>query len=191
MEINTAQLYPKQKQDTHLVDHSDSDINVQTSISTPQPQATESGKTTVSLSTQALTMLDIDNTQNDKTHEQKTIEYELAQKEYQAKVNSLPVDYRKMKVVKDRIDEEIKILEAEVSKIKQSITLNEEERDEKIAMLEQQIAAKSLAVIDISKEFTQKLKEQERSKQISPESATDMLKTFNSSPPEAPEAQKL
>jgi len=191
MEINTAQLYPKQKQDTHLVDHSNNDINIPTSAPTLQPQATESGKTTVTLSPQALTMLDIDNTQNDKTHEQKTIEYELAQKEYQDKVNSLPVDYRKMKVVKDRIDEEIKMLELEVSKIKQSITLNKEEMDEKIAVLEQQIAVKSLAVIDISKEFTQKLKEQERSKQISPESATDMLKTFNSSPPETPKENRL
>ena len=44
-----------------------------------------------------------------------------------------------------------------------------------------------LAVIEIGKEFAQKLKEQERSKQISPEIAADMMKTFHSSPPEAPE----
>jgi hypothetical protein len=91
-----------------------------------------------------------------------------------------------MKAIKDRINEEIKMLKAEVSKIKQSRILNEDEIKEQVGILEQQIAVKSLATIEIGKEFSQKLKEQERSKQISHESATDMLTTFNSSPPEAP-----
>ncbi|MEI6895408.1 MAG: hypothetical protein V5789_12475 [Colwellia sp.] len=69
-------------------------------------------------------------------------------------MNDLPVDYRKIKVIKDSINEEIKTLKAEVSKIKQSTTLNEDEMKQAIQILEQQIADKSLAILEIGKEFT-------------------------------------
>jgi hypothetical protein len=151
---------------------------------TSQPHVVKSGETKVILSSKALALQNIDKAESDKTYEQKTKEYEIAKQKYQETVNDLPVDYRKMKEVKDRIDEEIKMLKAEVSKIKQSTTLNEDEKEQSISVLEQQIADKVLMTLEIGKEFTQKLKEQERSKQISPESSTAMLKAFNSSPPE-------
>ncbi|MCE0555948.1 hypothetical protein [Motilimonas sp. E26] len=191
MKIHIYQQYPNANPDKGLSVHSDSDKNVKTNSSTPQSHVAESGETKVSLSSEALTILDIDKKQSNKTFEQKEIEYRLAKQEYEKKVNNLPVDYRKMKQVKDRLAEEIKILKAEVSKIKQSNTLNKEEKEQEITALEQQIASKSLTVIEISEEFAQKLKEQERSKQISPESAADMLKTFHSSPPKAPEEKRL
>ena len=188
MEIYAAQLHPNKNLDKGLHDSIDNDNDVKTNVSTPQPHIAESGKTKVTLSSKALTMLDIDKTESDKTSEQKKKEYGIAKQQYQEKVNDLPVDYRKMKVIKDRINEEIKMLKAEVSKIKQSTTLNEEEMKQAIRILEQQIADKSLATLEIGKEFSQKLKEQELSKQISPESATAILKTFNYSPPEVPVA---
>ncbi len=164
------------------------DNNVETNSSTYQfdIEEAESERATLTLSSNALSMLDFDKTQSDKTYEQKKVEYEVAKRNYQEKVNDLPADYRKMKVIKDRIDAEIKNLKAEISKIKQSITLNEEEKKQSIRVLEEQIADKSLVALEVRKEFTEKLKEQERSKQISPENATVMLKTFNSSPPEEP-----
>jgi len=185
MEIYPTQLHPNKNLDKDL--HGpDNDNNVKTNTSTHQSDVAERGKTKVTLSSTALAMLDIDNPQNDKTYEQKTKEYEMAKRQYQEKVNDLPVDYRKMKMLKDRVNEEIKMLKAEVSKIKQSTTLNEEEIKQETSILEQQIAVKSLVIIEIGQEFSQKLKEQERSKQISPKSAIDMLNTFNSSPPKAP-----
>ena len=70
------------------------------------------------------------------------------------------------------------MLKAEISEIKQSTTLNEEEIEQKISALEQQIAIKSLAILEIGKEFNKKLKQQERSRLISPETAIEMLQYF-------------
>jgi hypothetical protein len=186
MEIYAAQLHPNKNLDKGLHASIDNNNDVKANVSTSQPHVVESGETKVILSSKALALQNIDKAESDKTYEQKTKEYEIAKQEYQETVNDLPVDYRKMKEVKDRIDEEIKMLKAEVSKIKQSTTLNEDEKEQSISVLEQQIADKVLMTLEIGKEFTQKLKEQERSKQISPESSTAMLKAFNSSPPEIP-----
>ncbi|OUR62537.1 hypothetical protein A9Q74_04585 [Colwellia sp. 39_35_sub15_T18] len=166
MEIYTTQLHPNKNLDKDLHGPIDNDNNVKTNTSTHQSDVAESGKVKVTLSSTALAMLDIDNPQNDKAYEQKTKEYEMAKRQYQEKVNDLPVDYRKMKMLKDRV--------------------NEEEIKQETSILEQQIAVKSLIIIEIGQEFSQKLKEQERSNQISPKSAIDMLNTFNSSPPKAP-----
>ena len=157
--------------------------------STLQPHFSdaESEGTVLTLSSKALSMLTIEEKSSGKADEQRRAEYEVAQKKYQEKVSELPVDYRKMKVTKDRIDEEIKKLKAEIHKIEQSNTLDEKEMKQAIRIIEQQIADKSLAALEIGKEFTKRLKEQERSKQISPENATAMLKLFNSSPPAEPE----
>jgi hypothetical protein len=186
MEINAVQLDLNKNLNKVLHGSIDNDDKFKTNVSTPQSTVAENGNTKVTLSPKALTMLQIDKTQSNKTYEQKEKEYGIAKQKYQENVNDLPVDYRKMKAIKDRINEEIKMLKAEVSKIKQSRIFNEDEIKEQVGILEQQIAVKSLATIEIGKEFSQKLKEQERSKQISHESATDMLTTFNSSPPEAP-----
>lgn len=204
MEINTTHLYQNNQHriiDKDLNENKGSENKAKTSDSEFKPHIAENEETKVTLSSQALSMLYIDksrgnniqneNTQSDKTHEQKKIEYEVAKKEYQEKVNDLPVDYRKMKVIKDRFDEEIKMLKAEVSKIKQSTTLSDEEMEKQIRALEQQIMVKSLAVLDIGKEFAQRLKEEERSKSISPEKAAERLSIFTSSPPEAPEKNSL
>ena len=64
------------------------------------------------------------------------------------------------------------------------MALNKAEMEQKISSLEQQITAKSLAVIEAGKEFNQKLKEEERSQLISPENAAEMMNFFNSSPPQ-------
>ena len=190
MEVYTVQRHLNKKSDENLRDHSNNTNNVKTNTTSAQSHVIESGNTKVTLSSKALTMIDIEKSQSDKVYQQQKIEYGVAKRQYEDRVNDLPVDYRKMKMIKDRMNEEIKVLKAAVLKIKQSITLNEEEIKQKIGQLEQQIAVKSLAIVEIGKEFSQKLKEQERSKQISPESATEMLKTFHSSPPDAPE-QKL
>lgn len=185
MEINTAQLQLSKKLDKDFASSSNNETQVKSELSS-QSDISESSNIKVSLSSQALSLLDSDKIQNNKSNEQKTIDYRLAKKQYQKEVNELPVDYRKMKVAKDMIDEEIKALKAEVSKLKQSKVLDKEELEEQISLLEQQIAVKSLAVIEIGKEFTQRVKEQERSKQISSENAAEMLNIFNSSPPKAP-----
>lgn len=169
-------------------DHRD---NNKLTVSPSESYVPEKEKTKVTLSSEAFTMLDNEKAQStrsssDNTYEQKKIEYVLAKQKYQEKVNDLPVDYRKMKAIKDKMNEEIKALKEEITKIKQSSTLNDKEKEQKLKGLEEQVASKSLAVIEISKEFSQKLKEQERSKLISSESATEMLKTFNASPPEVP-----
>lgn len=204
MEINTTHLYQNNQHriiDKNLKENKGSENEAKTSDPTPQTYVAKNSETKVTLSSQALSMLDIDKSRGDniqnenppseKTYEQKKIEYEVAKKEYQGRVNDLPVDYRKMKVIKDRFDEEIKMLKAEVSKIKQSTTLSDEEMEKQIGALEQQIMVKSLAVLDIGKEFSQRLKEEERSKSISPEKAAERLSLFTSSPPEAPEKNSL
>ena len=191
MEIDTAQTHLNTFQDNSLRKHSANDTDIKLNVSIPsQTDVTSKGDTQVTLSSQALSLLAVDKSQTDKTYEQSKIEYDVAKREYKEKVNSLPIDYRKMKMVKDRINEEIKTLKAEISKIKQSRTLNEEKAEHNIAILEQQIAAKSLAIIEVSNEFTQKLKEEERNKVISSESAIDILELFNAPPPEAPKENK-
>ena len=101
------------------------------------------------------------------------------------------MDYRKMKIVKDRINQEIKDLKAEIASIEQSTILDKEEKEQAISVLEQQIGVKSSAILDIGKEFSQKLKDDERRKLVSPEMAAEMLKFFSSSPPEPPEENNL
>ncbi len=191
MEISVYTKHNYTNLDKGLSSHSDNDDNVKVNTPRSQVHVTASEETKVSLSSQALTMLDIDKAQNNKTFEQRTIEYKVAKQQYEKKVSSLPVDYRKLKEVKDRLTEEVQRLKAEVLKVKQSNTLNKEEKEQEITELERQIAGKMLAVIEIGEEFSQKLEEQERRKQISPELAADMLKTFHSSPPEAPKRESL
>lgn len=186
MEIHTARTHLTEVMYKSASQPSDDDAEMNTPIS--QSRATEERKedTKLTLSSKAMEMLNRDKETSSKPYEQRRAEYEVAKKEYQEKVNELPVDYRKMKETKDRIDEEIRLLKAEVEKIKQSVTLDEESAKKAIQALEQQIATKSLQAIEIRKEFTKQLKDHERSKQISPEEAVSMLKTFNSSPPEEP-----
>ncbi|REL26786.1 hypothetical protein DXX93_09500 [Thalassotalea euphylliae] len=185
MEILTNQAYlhqPKRsfrEKDNKLAPN---DSPLQPKIAEPENKGIK-----LTLSSNAFSMLRLDQKSNNKADEQKRVEYEAAQEKYQESVNELPNDYRKMKVLKDSIEEEIKKIEKEIREVKQSSTLDEEEKKQVIRSLEQQLADKSLAALDIRKEFTQKLKEQERSKQISPEAATAMLKVFISSPPEAPQ----
>lgn len=165
-----------------------SDDDVEMNVPTSQSHALEAEKeeTRLTLSSKAMEMLNRDQETSDKVYGQQRAEYEKAKKEYREKVNELPPSYRKMKETKDRIDEEIRALKAEIEKIKQSVTLDEEKAKKAIQALEQQIATKSLEALEIKKEFTKQLKEQERSKQISPEDAMSMLETFNSSPPKEP-----
>jgi len=190
MEIYATQPHQNKHLDKDLqapLGHADDNTNdAKTDVASAQTDVVKSKQTKVTLSSEALALQNNDKAESNKTDEQKTKEYGIAKKTYQKEVNDLPVDYRKMKEVKDRIDKEIKTLKAEVSKLKQSTTINEDEKEQAISALEQQIADKILMTLEIGKEFTQKLKEQERSKQISTESATAMLKTFNASPPEFP-----
>ena len=190
MEINTVQIHLNTYKDKSLSDdlvkHHDAQLNVPTSPN----HANTKEKTQVTLSSHALTMLDIDKNHSKKRYEQQLIEYNVAKREYQEQVNSLPIDYRKMKMAKDQINNEIKALKAELATIEQSKTLNKEEAEQKVAALEQQIATKSLAIIEVSKAFVQQLKEEERREDISSERATQMLSLFNLEPPQAPEESK-
>lgn len=140
----------------------------------------------LTLSSDALSKLNAEQKSNNKSVEQKQVDYKAEQEKYQKKVNELPSDYRKMKMMKDSLDEEIKKIKAEIRKIQQSRMLDEDKKAETIQGLDQQLADKSLAALEIRKEFTMKLQEQERSKQISAESAATMLQTFISTPPEQP-----
>lgn len=186
MKIHTAQMHLTDV--SYKSEYQPSDDDGEMNAPTSQSHALEAEKeeTRLTLSSKAMERLNRDKETSNKAYGQQRAEYEEAKKEYREKVNELPSDYRKMKETKDRIDEEIKTLKAEIEKIKQSATLDEEEEKKAIQALEQQIATKTLEALEIRKEFTKQLKEQERSKQISPEDATSMLKTFNSSPPEEP-----
>ncbi|WP_076419807.1 hypothetical protein [Colwellia sp. UCD-KL20] len=184
MEIPPTKLHFNTASDKASEKYNKNNNNTNTEPFTSQVDITESKNTKVTLSSKALTMLDSEKTQKNNANEQKKIESELAHQQYQEKTNDLPPDYRKMKIAKDQLDAEIKALKAEISKIKQSNTLNEEEAEQSIRVLEQQIADRSLAVIEIGKQFTQQLKDEERRKIISPEEATEMTVFFNSSPPE-------
>lgn len=186
MEIHTSRIHLTEVISKSAYQPRDDDA--ETNVPTSQSHATETEKegTRLTLSSKAMEMLNRDKEISDKTYEQQRAEYEVAKKEYQERVNELPTDYRKMKEIKDRIDEEIRLLKAEIEEIKQSDTLDEEEAKKAIRALEQQIATKSLDALEIRKEFTNQLKEQERRKQISAEDAMSMLKTFNSSPPQEP-----
>jgi len=189
MEIHTEQPHRNQllaKDLQATISNDNHDYNAKNDVASAPVSVVKNKQTTVTLSSEALALQNNDKANNNKTDEEKTKEYDIAKKAYHKEVNDLPVDYRKMKEVKDRIDEEIKTLKAEVAKLKQSTTLNEDEKEQAISALEQQIADKALMTLEISKAFTQKLKEQERSKQVSAESAAAMLKTFNTSPPELP-----
>jgi hypothetical protein len=186
MEIYAAQPHQNKHLDKDLHAALGNTNDAKTDVASAQTGIVKNKQTTVTLSSEALALQNSDKADSSKTDEQKTKEYDIAKKAYHKEVNDLPVDYRKMKEVKDRIDEEIKTLKAEVSKLQQSTTLNEDEKEQAISALEQQIADKALMTLEISKKFIQKLEEQERSKQISTESATTMLKTFNASPPEFP-----
>ncbi len=147
----------------------------------------EKNNTSVTLSVEALQLQGSDIGVKNKPYAQRVREYEVAKKDYDKRVGELPNDYRKMKMAKDAINEEIQALKDEIAKIEQSMTLNEEEAEEKILALKQQIANKSMVLADIDKAFNQKIDEQKRYKQISSEQANEMLDTFYATPPQPPE----
>lgn len=186
MDVNSTQTHLNKSLNKPGLSNKDNNNNTVTK-NTVTPQASpaiENKETTVTLSPEALSRHTIDKNQNAKAYEANNVDYKSAKDDYQKKTNDLPVDYRKIKVLKDRLNEEIKALETEISRIKSSMALNKAEMEQKISSLEQQITAKSLAVIEAGKEFNQKLKEEERSQLISPESAAEMMNFFNSSPPQ-------
>lgn len=186
MDVNSTQTHLNKSLNKSDLSNKDNNNNTVTKNAlTPQASPDiENKETTVTLSPEALSRDTIDKNQNAKTYEANNVDYKSAKDDYQKKTNDLPVDYRKIKVLKDRLNEEIKALETEISRIKSSMALNKAEMEQKISSLEQQITAKSLAVIEAGKEFNQKLKEEERSQLISPENAAEMMNFFNSSPPQ-------
>lgn len=186
MDVNSTQTHLNKSLNKPGLSNKDNNNNTVTK-NTVTPQASpaiENKETTVTLSPEALSRHTIDKNQNAKAYEANNVDYKSAKDDYQKKTNDLPVDYRKIKVLKDRLNEEIKALETEISRVKSSMALNKAEMEQKISALEQQITAKSLAVIEAGKEFNQKLKEEERSQLISPENAAEMMNFFNSSPPQ-------
>ena len=175
MDVNSTQTHLNKSLNKPDLSNKDNNNNTVTKNAlTPQASPDiENKETTVTLSPEALSRHTIDKNQNAKAYEANNVDYKSAKD-----------DYRKIKVLKDRLNEEIKALETEISRIKSSMALNKAEMEQKISSLEQQITAKSLAVIEAGKEFNQKLKEEERSQLISPENAAEMMNFFNSSPPQ-------
>jgi hypothetical protein len=71
MEINAVQLHLNKNLNKVLHGSIDCDDKFKTNVSTPQSTVAENGNTKVTLSPKALTMLQIDKTQSNKTYEQK------------------------------------------------------------------------------------------------------------------------
>ena len=83
MEVSFSQLYQNQNSAKGLGNSHDRDKDVEDNPLTTQSTTEEKKKTTVNLSPEALTMLDTDKAQNDKSFEQKQIDYVAAKKDYQ------------------------------------------------------------------------------------------------------------